>query len=222
MKRLWEKLVLATTTNLGLKLLSLIIAFALWFFVNAGQKPAEKSVEVPVQFRNIPSELMVTNPALEQIEVRVMGPPAVLSTIESEQLKVVLDLDGARPGTSTFRLTPDFFRTPRGVRITHISPSIINLRLEAVAVRSVPVKVRLGEKLPFGYKIAALETRPETVRVRGPAAEVNRMSSVETLPFELEGVRGKITREARLDSGGKEVSFFPDRVTVAVILEEEW
>ena len=222
MKRIWERFALATTANLGLKLLSVVIALALWIFVNAGQKASERAIEVPVEFRNIPSDLMVTNPSLDQVEVRMMGPPAVLSTIDSDRLKVTLDLEGARPGTSTFRLTPDFFSPPRGVRVTRVSPSIVNLKLEAVAVRSLPVKVRVGEKPPFGYKITAVEASPEMVKVQGAASEVNRMSSVDTLPFELEGTQGKTTREVRLDSGGKGISFSPDRVTVSLVLEEEW
>ncbi len=221
MKRSWEKLISLASSNLGLKLFSLIFALGLWLFVNAGQKSAERAVEVPIEFRNIPSDVMVTNPSLGQVELRVMGPPALLSNIDPGHLKVVLDLDGARAGTSTFRLSPDFFNPPRGVRITRISPSVINLKLESVAARPLPVAVRFG-KLPFGYKVARFEVSPETVKVHGPANEVNRMVSVDTLPVELEGARGQITREARLTSAGKSLSFSPDRVTVSVALEEEW
>lgn len=221
MKRTWEKLISLASSNLGLKLFSLVFALGLWLFVNAGQKAAERAVEVPLEFRNIPSDVMVANPGVGQIEVRVMGPPALLSTIDPDYLKVVLDLDGARPGTSTFRLSPDFFNPPRGVRITRISPSVIDLKLELVAVRSLPVTVRFGGKPPFGYKVARVEVQPEAVRVRGPANEVNRMVTVDTLPLEFEG-RGQMTREVRLSSAGKTLSFSPDRVTVSVALQEEW
>ena len=221
MRRIWEKLISLASSDLGLKLFSLVFALGIWLFVNAGQKAAERAVEVPLEFRNIPSDLMVGNPVVGQIEIRVMGPPALLSTLDPDYLKVALDLDGARPGTSTFRLSPDFFNPPRGVRITRISPSVINLKLESVAVRSLPVTVRFGAKLPFGYRVARVETSPETVKVRGPANEVNRMVSAETVPMDLEVTRGQITREVRLSSSGQPLSFTPDRVTVSVVMEEE-
>lgn len=221
MKRTWEKFIAWVSTDLGLKLLSLAFAMGLWFFVNAGQKAAERAVEVPVEFRNIPADLMVANPSVSQIELRVIGPPALLSTIGPESLKVSLDLDGMRPGNSTFRLSPEFFNPPRGVRITRISPSVINLKMDLVAVRSLPVSVRFGGKTPYGLKVARVEVRPENVKVRGPAAEVSRMDSVETVPLELESSRGQITREVRLSSPGTSLSFSPDRVTVSVTLEEE-
>ncbi|MGH7770665.1 MAG: CdaR family protein [Candidatus Binatia bacterium] len=222
MKHAWEKFISLASSDLGLKLFSLGFALGLWLFVNVGQKPAEWPFKVPIEFRNIPSDVIVSNPGLDQIEVRVMGPPALLSTINADQLKVVLDLDGARPGTSTFRLGPDYFNPPRGVRITRISPSAVHLKLELVAVRSLPVSVRFEGEPPFGYKVKRVEVNPETVRVRGPAQEVNRMASVETELLEYDSARGPKAREVRLASAGKPLSFSPDRVTVLVALEEEW
>ncbi len=218
----WEKIIALVSSDLGLKIFSLFFAFGLWLFVNAAQKAAEKAIEVAVELRSLPSDLMVSGPGAGPVEVRVMGPPALLSTLDPDYMKVVLDLEGARPGTSTFRLSPDFFNPPRGVRITRISPAVINLKLESVAVRSLPVTLRLGAKPPFGYRVARTSVSPETVRVRGPANEVKRMVSVETVPVDLEGGRGQITRDVRLSSSGPGFSFVPDRVTVSVLLEEEW
>ncbi|MEK6562208.1 MAG: CdaR family protein [Candidatus Binatota bacterium] len=222
MRRGWEKIVTLFSSDLGLKLFSIIFALGLWLFVNAGQKAAERAVEVPVEFRNIPSDLMVVSPGVGQVELRVMGPPALLSALDPDYLKVSLDLDGARVGTSTFRLSPDFFNPPRGVRITRISPSVINLKLETVAVRSLPVAVRFGPKPLIGYQVARVEANPDSVKVRGAASEVNRMVSAETVPIDLEGARGQMTREVRLSSAGKTLSFSPDRISVSVVLEEEW
>jgi YbbR domain-containing protein len=90
----------------------------------------------------------------------------------------------------TFRLSADYFNPPRGVRIARISPSVITLKLEAIAERTLPVTVRLGTKLSSGYKVARVEATPDTVKVRGPANAVNRMTAVETLPVEIEGAKG--------------------------------
>ncbi|MBI4525555.1 MAG: hypothetical protein HY695_17290 [Deltaproteobacteria bacterium] len=220
MRRVWQKVTGWASSNIGLRLFSLIFAAGLWFFVNAGQKAAERAIEVPVEFRNIPSEMMVMDSSLGQVELRVMGPPALLSTLNPENLKVALDLEGSRPGTSSFRLNPDFFNPPRGIRVTRISPSVINVRLEPVAVRSLPVSVRLAGKPLLGNRVARVEVTPETVKVRGPANELNKMASVETQPVALDG-RGPMTQEVRLNSAGKGLSFSPDRVTVSVTLEEE-
>ncbi len=221
MKRLWEKFVALASGNLGLKIFSLIFALGLWLFVNAGQKATERSIVVPLEFRNMSSDLMVASSGPGQIEVWVMGAPALLSTLDPDTLRVTLDLEGVRSGTSTFRLSPDSFNSPRGVRITRISPSVINVKLDSVAERSLRVIARFAGKPPFGYKVARIEVNPESVNVRGAANELAHMISVDTLPFELDGRRA-ITREMRLSSAGKSLSFSPDRVTASVVLEEEW
>jgi len=221
MKWTWQKLVSYVSGDLALKLFSLFFAAGLWFFVNAGQKAAERAMEVPVEFRNVASDLMVMNPGIGAVEVRLMGPPALLSTLDPDDLKVSLDLDGARAGTSTFRVSADSFNPPRGVRVTRISPSVVSVKLETVAARSLPVTVRLGGKVPGGYKITRLESTPEAVKVRGPASEVNNMTAVETVPLELDGMKGQTTREVRLSSASGTLSFSPDRVTVSLALEEE-
>lgn len=221
MNRIWKKILTWASSDTGLKLFSLLFAVGLWLFVNAGQKATEKSLTVPVEVRNLPADLIAVNPGPPQVEVRVSGPPALLSTLDPEYLKIVLDLGGAHAGTSTFRLSAAFFNPPRGIRIAQISPSVINLKLETKGERSLPVAVRLGTKPPAGYKIARMETVPETVRVRGPANAVNRMTSVETVPVEVESAKGQFTREVRLASAEEAVTFLPDRVAVTVVLEEE-
>lgn len=210
------------SSNLGLKLVSFAFALGIWIFVNKGQKAAERAVEVPVELRNIPSDVIVVNPGPGRVEIRLAGTPALLSAMDRDRLKVVLDLDRARPGTSTFHLGPDFFDPPRGVRIRRISPSVIDLRLEAIIERSLPVTVRFGGKLPFGYKVGSVKVTPATIKIRGPATEVEGMISVDTQPFDLQDLKEELTRELRLAGPGKLLSISSDRVKVSVSLEEEW
>lgn len=210
------------SSNLGLKLVSFAFALGIWIFVNKGQKTAERAVEVPVELRNIPSDVIVVNPGPGRVEIRLAGTPALLSAMDRDRLKVVLDLDRARPGTSTFHLGPDFFDPPRGVRIRRISPSVIDLRLEAIIERSLPVTVRFGGKLPFGYKVGSVKVTPATIKIRGPATEVEGMISVDTQLFDLQDLKEELTRELRLAGPGKLLSISSDRVKVSVSLEEEW
>lgn len=220
MKQAWEKLKAVASSDAGLRIFSIAFAIGLWLFVNVGQKPAEWALKVPLQLRNLPADLMVTNSEVDQIEVGVSGPPALLSTLDPEKFKVVLDLDGARPGTSTFRLGADYFNPPRGVRIARISPSTIHLNLQAVAERLLPIVVKLHGDPPEGYKVSRVEVHPEKVKVRGPVQDIDRITVIETEPLELEGTPGQKPREIRLRSEGKPLSFIPERVRVVILLEE--
>jgi len=220
-KEAWEKLVAVASSDIGLMVFSVLSAIGLWLFVNVGQKPAELPLKVPLELRNLSEDLMVANSELDAIEVRVSGPPALLSTLSPEQFKVVLDLDGARPGTSTFRLGADYFNPPRGVRIARISPSVVNLKLEAIAERVLPVAARLEGDPLQGYEVTRVEVSPEKASVRGPAGEVEKMVSVETEPIDLTGASGQKVQEVRLRAEGRPLSFNPERVRVMVALDEK-
>ena len=85
MKQLWEKIVALAGSNFGLKALALIIAVGLWL---AGHRDIERSIEVPVEFRNIPGDLMVMDNRVDFVVLRVTGPRTLVSTIDADELKL--------------------------------------------------------------------------------------------------------------------------------------
>jgi YbbR domain-containing protein len=218
MKYLWDRIVSLAGSNFGLKVLAVVIAVGLWV---AGHRDVERAVEVPVEFRNIPSDLMVMDNRVDYVVLRLTGPRTLVSTLDAGDLKLGLDLDGAKPGSVSYPLGSNSFSFPRGVTIARITPPVIHLRLEPVIRRVLPVSVRFVNKPPSGYKIAETAVEPERVSVLGPAEEVRRLVSVETVPLDLEDSRGAVKRKVRLSTDGKPFSFSPDQVEVAVTLEEE-
>lgn len=218
MRKLWEKTVALAGSNLGLKALAVIIAVGLWM---AGHRDTERAIEVPLEFRNIPSDLMVMDNRVDYVVLRVMGPRTSVSTLDADTVKLSLDLDGAKSGLLSYPLAPGDFNVPRGVTVARITPPVIHLRLEPVAKRTLPVAVRLSGKPMSGYRIAQTTVRPENVAVQGPAEEVRRLASIETVPVDVEEHRGAIKRRVRLSNDGKPLSITPDQVEVVITIEEE-
>jgi len=218
MKYLWDKIVSLAGSNFGLKVLAIVIAVGLWV---AGHRDVERAVEVPVEFRSIPSDLMVMDNRVDYVVLRLTGPRTLVSTLDAGDLKLGLDLDGAKPGSLSYPLGPSSFSIPRGVTVARITPPVIHLRLEPVLRRVLPVAVRFVNKPPAGQKIGETSVEPGRVSVLGPAEEVRRLVSVETVPIDLEDNRSTMKRKVRLSTDGKPFSFSPDQVEVAITLEEE-
>lgn len=218
MKRLWEKIVAAAGSNLGLKVLALVIALGLWL---AGHRDIERAVEIPVEFRNIPPDLMVMDNRVDYVVVRLNGPRTLVSTVDADDLKLLLDLKGAKSGSLSYPVGSGSFNIPRGVTVSRITPPVIQFRLEPAIKRTLPVTVRFSGKPSDGFKISETTVVPENVTVEGPAEDVRRLISVETLPVDIEESRSGFKRRVRLSTEGKPFSFFPDQVDVAVQLVEE-
>ena len=218
MKSLWDRIVSLAGSNFGLKVLAVVIAIGLWV---AGHRDVERAVEVPVEFRNIPSDLMVLDNRVDYVVLRLNGPRTLVSTLDAGDLKLNLDLDGAKAGAVSYPLSSTSFNIPRGVTIARITPPVVHLRLEPMIKRMLPVAVRFVNKPPAGQQIAETLVEPESVSVLGPAEELRRLVSVETLPIDIEDNRSPIRRKVRLSTGGKPFSFSPDQVEVTITLEEE-
>ena len=218
MKQLWEKIVSLAGSNFGLKVLALGIAVGLWI---AGHRDTERAIEVPVEFRNIPADLMVLDNRIDYVVLRLMGPRTLVSTIDSDDLKLLVDLNGAKAGAVSYPLGASSFNIPRGVTVARITPPVVHLRLDPVVHRSLPVSVKLSGKPAAGYQIARTVARPENVSVSGPAEEVRRLTAVETLPVDFDEKRGVDKRTVRLSTEGKPLSIMPEQVEVSVTIEEE-
>src|SRR2546427_11550752 len=86
--------------------------------------------------------------------------------------------------------------------------------------RPLRVAVRYSNKLPFGYKIAETVVQPETVSVQGPAEDVKRLGSVETVAIELDESPGVIKCKVRVSARRKSGSLFRYQVEGSVRLED--
>jgi len=218
MKELWEKIVAVAGSNVGLKALALIIAVGLWL---AGHRDTERAVEVPVEFRNIPADLMVMDNRVDYVVLRLMGPRTLVSTLDADAMRLSLDLNGAKPGSLSYPLAANYFNIPRGVTVARITPPVIHLRLEPVVRRTLPVSVRISGKPASGYRIAKTLVQPESVSVEGPAEDVRRLDAIETVPVDVEDSRGGSRRRVRLSTDGKPLTIIPEQVEVSIAIEEE-
>jgi YbbR domain-containing protein len=102
--------------NLGLKVLALALAIVLWVTV-AGEHVVERSLRVPLEFRNIPDALEILGNTPDTVDVRLRGSSALLSRVQPGEIVAVLDLAAARAGSRLFHLRADEVRAPFGVEV---------------------------------------------------------------------------------------------------------
>lgn len=207
--------------NAATKLLAVCIAAGLWFFVNTGERDTELGIQVPVELRNRPANVMLVSPRVDFIDLVVSGPRTLLNRIDPEQLSVALDLHGIRPGPAVFRIVGDTLELPRGVTIVRMTPSEITLEFATVLRKRLPVHVAITGKPPDGLRVTDTGVAPESVEVVGPSAAVAAMRTVETQPVDLgEAGAGLLERDVALEPPSEYVAFSAGLVHVQVRLEE--
>jgi YbbR domain-containing protein len=179
------------TKHLGLKFLSVAIAFVLWVAV-AGQKQAERSLRVPVEFQNIPETLEMTGDTPDFADVRVRGAASTLSQLRGGDLVVLVDLSTAREGRRMFHLIPDQVAAPTGVRVQNVVPTTVSLTFEVSVSKSVPVVAAVEGTPAPGYVVGKVVASPAMVEVVGPESEVKRLTRATTEPVKLTGATARV------------------------------
>ena len=71
--------------NPGLKAISLLLAFFLWFSINVSERDAERVLELPVVIRKLPPDLIVTNAPDRAVTATVRGPRTILDGVDEQR-----------------------------------------------------------------------------------------------------------------------------------------
>jgi len=170
--------------NLSLKIISLLLAVFLWFFV-IGRRSSEIGISVPIQFENLSDSLVIVNNPQTNLEVRVQGPRTLLSSLDPTRINLSLDLSEAKTGHSSYHIFPEQIVLPRGLQASRINPAQIDFEFSRVITKELPVRTKTEGECARGYKISQISVTPARVNLTGAAQELSRMDYVEAEPVSL-------------------------------------
>jgi YbbR domain-containing protein len=182
--------------NLGLKVVALALAVAAWWFV-AGESKVLVSFTIPLEIRNVPKGLTMTNKPEREVEVRLSGPSSLLSGMRPSEISAGVDLSAARAGRQYFTLDDRAVKAPPGIKVQRIFPPSIEVILDRTERRTVPVSVRIGGGAAVRRRVAKVEIDPPSVEVEALLEEFTRMPVVyteEVVPEQTEGAYSAIAR----------------------------
>lgn len=174
--------------NWFLKILSLVFALILWFFV-MGERKLEVGYAIPLELRNLPAGLMVANEVPSVVDVRISGPRTLLMNLRPDDISIAVDLKDLQPGLTSFRRLEERINLPSALKVTRISPAFVDLKLDRLKEKTVPVVATLIGHPPEGAQLESVTVTPETVVVVGAEGELKDVSEVVTEAVSLEGVK---------------------------------
>lgn len=170
------------------KILSLLIAFILWFSLIGDQERAT-TIAVPVEMKGIPPELEISSDAPDRVTLEVQGPASKVRDLSASRVSVILDLsDVTRPGQRTFTVDPSNVFLPAGVRLNRAIPGQVRIHFEQRIQKDIPIRIHYAAPPPKGYRILSATVIPDYARIEGPEARVRRVLEAETDPIDLSTV----------------------------------
>jgi YbbR domain-containing protein len=178
--------------NLPFKIVSLAIAFLLWWAVGRDQ-PLEVAMTVPLEFQNAPTNLEVNSNYPFEARVTLRGPERLMQELNPSEVHAVLNLQGAQPGEQTYDLGRSQVQVPRNVSVVRVVPGQFHISFDRSVTRTVPVQPRVIGTLLSGYGITDVSADPATITIVGPERRVDSIQTAMTDPVDATGVVGKAT-----------------------------
>lgn len=184
--------------NKGLKLLSLLLAVALWSAVGV-EEPTETSLSMALELINLPPGMMITSEIPPSLQVRIMGPGSAIRKLTQTRMAQTIDLAGFKRGRHSLPLGPKSFNFPRGVQVTRVQPNPLNLVLAPTMVKALQIQPLLEGNPPEGFEIISIRVRPPQIKVKGPYAEIADLKFLPTFPLDAGQLTASATLAGELD-----------------------
>ena len=186
------------THNWFPKIFSLVLATMLWITV-ASETSSEIGLEVPLEYRNIPAQLEITDDTTNRVEVRLRGSPNLIKEVTPKEVSTNVDLSSMKPGEIVFTLTSRNVQAPFGAEVVRVNPSRVRINLERTISKMAPVVPTIQGQPARGFEVGKVLLNPSRIRVEGPESRISKLDSVSTLPILVDGKRADIVQSADLD-----------------------
>ncbi|MCJ7496246.1 MAG: diadenylate cyclase CdaA [Deltaproteobacteria bacterium] len=211
----------ALTANLVPKGIAFALVLVLWGFI-AGQQRTEMWLTVPLEYRNIPTNMEIAGELVNKVEVGIRGPRGVISGVSQDQVRAHIDLSQGLRGLNYVRITTDNIRIPVGTEVTKINPSSMRIRLEDVKTRSVQVKAQFIGKLPQPLRLETVWVEPRFVVLQGPESRLTKVREVLTEPIDLSSITENTKISVGVDVNFPQIRLAPNQPShVAVEIKIE-
>lgn len=217
MKKIFRRML---TENITIKIISIALSLFLWFFVTfKGQ--SETSLEVPLEFKNTPSDMEILRQSVKKINLSISARERILREISNNNIRVVVDLSNVKFGENSIPITKSSVKLPRGVEVLRIDPSTIKLNMDKKEQKNVIVKASITGKPEKGFVIESINVTPSSISIEGAKKELDRIRVIKTEPIDIEGIRENFTVQAKIDPGGKIFRSEKDTVYVNIRLRRK-
>lgn len=180
-------------------------------FTSCTLDPVETDLLLPVDFSNVPDDMVLTYYHTDKIEIRVKGDPRRIDLLREKNIIYAADLytdlefdpagDSNSIETGTYLIPVDRTRIPLDptISVLNISPSFLSVRLEKKVSRTFKVTAPYTGEPAKGHLALAPSLEPAEVTLTGAQSRINGLETLRTKPVDLAGAGETFKKEVPLD-----------------------
>jgi len=213
-------------SNLGLLTLSLLFAFSAWAFVlEQTDAIQDRTIAgIPLSVNGVPPGTHLSTSPPESVTAVVRASAQLLPSLDASSFDARVSLEGLSPGVHPLEINVE--PSVRPVQVVAVRPGQLDLRLEEIVTRTVPVEVIIAgdESLSPAFEVRDVpEVNPAEVQVTGAASDVEQVARVEA-EISVAEASGPVQRVLSLTAVTEDrspvsrVTVRPEQVQVRVVV----
>ena len=207
--------------NFFKKIIALVAAFVMWFFVMIEQDPEiEDTYTVPLTMSNAPYEFIALCD-VKTVTLDARAPRSNFVKYDANAFRVYANLEGL--GEGEHQITPRVIM-PQGFELVETKPDLVKVKLDPLIEQQMPIEIRATGTVPQDAVVRDIQKSMETVTVVGPKSFVEQAVKVygnvnlnsNTSSFELQIPMNAVDAK---DNIIQRVRVVPSVITVSVDIE---
>jgi len=186
--------------NIRTFLLALVLGFAVWISAVTAADPDERRspLTVPLEIIGQEPSLVITNDIPSSIEVSLRAPRSVWEQLTTQENAVRAILDLSRFSAGEHDLPIQIPISVRPVQIVFANPTTVAVKLEPLAVHTLPVSLSLSGQPAIGYQAGEVTIEPTEVIISGPKSLVDQVARARVL-INLDDLRESIEQAMEIE-----------------------
>jgi len=195
---------------------SVLFIAAIWFSFTRGVDTLI-TVEAPLEYMNRSQDMEILDTSINTVLLDLSGSSRLLDNIGPNRVKVTVDLSEGSVGRNTFPIAAEKISLPPGVFLRNVRPPSVDVTLDRLIKKRLPVQVDWAGKLSEGLSILSVEIVPEKVTVVGGSLILKDIITIYTEPVSLDTIKksGSMTVRTTLSKPSlKYDSSTPEKVTI--------
>jgi len=162
--------------NWPLKVGAVVMAVLLYVGLVLSENDRTFEGRIPIEGINQPTSIVVLSELGDVRMIRYFAPDNAGIRVDSNSFRATVDFSAADSRSGLVELPVRVVPTDPRIQVREFEPSRINVEIDEVVTREVPVTVDTGTP-PDGLDVRTPELSTQTVSVAGPASVVKRVAS---------------------------------------------
>lgn len=188
----WKRRSMQTAT------VSVMLSVLFWLLVVYSPNTVIRTLEVPIEIRNLPQGWSLDGDIPSEAEVVLSGPEQVFRRLNAPDLAISIDASNPETGAREIVIAEDDLNLPAGVDLNRVEPQVVEVSFYRQKTVRVPVQVRTKGSFPAGLTLSSLRSEPDSILVMIPEDETVPEGAVHTQEIDLSAITGDTEVRTRL------------------------